>query len=180
MKLFAFFVMFFLFLNCFTISQTLIRDSCKKAAESSDTPNFYDFCVQSLENDPQCKNATSLDELAIAATKIAESVQINVKGIIEKILTDKKASPGIDLLLRECIDLYATVTDCLEGALTNFKSHAYSDANMKLSGALFFTEECEKRFKESQNKSPVTKENNDLYQTIYIPFLFETILNKKL
>ncbi|KAL0728224.1 hypothetical protein Bca4012_024317 [Brassica carinata] len=180
MKLFAFFVMFFLYLNCFAISQTLIRDSCKKGAESSDLPNFYDFCVQSLENDPQCKNATNLDELAIAATKIAASVNTNVKGIVEKIRTDKNASHGIDLLLRDCIDYYDANSDNLDDAVTDFKSHAYHDARVMLSGALSLTEQCEEGFKDSQKKSPVTKENNDLYQKMYILLQFGTMLDKKL
>ncbi|CAF2041767.1 unnamed protein product [Brassica napus] len=76
MKFAVFFVMFFLFLICFTTAQTLIQDSCKKAAAKD--PLFkYDFCVKSLETDPHSKAATNLKGLLIASTKNAESNTIN-------------------------------------------------------------------------------------------------------
>ncbi|KAG5383497.1 hypothetical protein IGI04_034967 [Brassica rapa subsp. trilocularis] len=71
MKFAVFFVMFFLFLICFTTAQTLIQDSCKKAAAKD--PLFkYDFCVKSLETDPHSKAATNLKGLLIASTKNAD------------------------------------------------------------------------------------------------------------
>lgn len=112
MKFPVFFVMFFLFLICFTTAQTLIQDSRKKAAAKD--PLFkYDFCVQSLETDPHSKAATNLKGLLIASTKNAESNTIKVKKIVVKILMDKKASHGIELPLRDCIKLYTDGKDYL-------------------------------------------------------------------
>ncbi|WZZ87445.1 hypothetical protein YC2023_116024 [Brassica napus] len=77
MKFPVFFVMFFLFLICFTTAQTLIQDSRKKAAAKD--PLFkYDFCVQSLETDPHSKAATNLKGLLIASTKNAEFNTIKI------------------------------------------------------------------------------------------------------
>ncbi|CAA7030884.1 unnamed protein product [Microthlaspi erraticum] len=103
MKTFDLFVTFLLFLNGFTTAQTLIRDSCKKAA-ATDPELKLGFCVQSLEGDPQSKTATSLEGLVIASAKNAASKMINVKGIVENILKDKRASLGIEMLsvLRCC------------------------------------------------------------------------------
>ena len=87
--------MFFLLLNCFAAAQTLIRDSCKTTAAKD--PNLkYDFCVQSLEQDPQSKTATSLSGLVLASTNNAESKTTNVNGIVETILKNKSYPPGTE------------------------------------------------------------------------------------
>ncbi|KAG2276580.1 hypothetical protein Bca52824_059135 [Brassica carinata] len=129
MKFPVFFVMFFLFLICFTTAQTLIQDSRKKAAAKD--PLFkYDFCVQSLETDPHSKAATNLKGLLIASTKNAEFNTIKVKKIVVKILMDKKASH----------------------ALKNVKSSNYRNASVHLSAALDAPTTCETGFKETIHK----------------------------
>ncbi|CAH2035579.1 unnamed protein product, partial [Thlaspi arvense] len=84
--------MFFLLLNCFANSQTLIRDSCKKAA-AKDQNMKYDFCVKSLESNPHSKSATCIKGLVIASTKNAAFNTINVERIAKTILVEKKTSP---------------------------------------------------------------------------------------
>ncbi|RID45220.1 hypothetical protein BRARA_I01963 [Brassica rapa] len=169
MKFAVFFVMFFLFLICFTTAQTLIQDSCKKAAAKD--PLFkYDFCVKSLETDPHSKAATNLKGLLIASTKNTESNTINI-------LMDKKASHGIEIPLRDCIKLYTDGKDYLNQALKNVKSSDYRSASVHLSAALDAPTTCETGFKETiHKKSPVAKENKALFQKILIPLAFSNMI----
>ncbi|KAG2283117.1 hypothetical protein Bca4012_051793 [Brassica carinata] len=171
MKFFVSVVMFFVLLKCFTAAQTLIQDSCKTAAAKD--PNLkYDLCVQSFEQDPQSKIATSLSGLVLASTNNAASKTINVKGIVETILKSKKYAPGTESALRTCVELYDDANDSLKEALTNIKSGDYRSANVHLSAALDEPGTCEDGFKEKHVKSPVTNENNVLFQKILIPLAF--------
>ncbi|CAN6821724.1 unnamed protein product [Brassica oleracea var. botrytis] len=145
--------MFFLLLNCFATAQTLIRNSCKTAAAKD--PNLkYDFCVQSLEQDPQSKTATSLSGLVLASTNNAESKTTNVNGIVETILKNKSYPP----------------------ALMSVKSGDYRSANVHLSAALDAPSTCEDGFKEKHTTFPVTNENNVLFQKIVILLAFTNML----
>ncbi|KAJ0242640.1 Plant invertase/pectin methylesterase inhibitor superfamily protein [Hirschfeldia incana] len=175
MKLFASVVMLFLLLNCFATAQILIRDSCKTAAAKD--PNLkYDFCVQSLEQDPQSKTATSLAGLVLASTNNAASKAANVKGIVETILKSKKYQPGTENALRTCVEVYDDANDSLNEASLNVKSGDYRSANVDLSAALDEPGTCEDGFKEKHAISPVTNENNVLYQKILIPLAFTNML----
>ncbi|KAH0939423.1 hypothetical protein BRARA_B02962 [Brassica rapa] len=175
MKFFVSVVMFFLLLNCFAAAQTLIRDSCKTAAAKDPNLN-YDFCVQSLEQDPQSKTATSLSGLVLASTNNAASKTINVKGIVETILKSKKYAPSTEPALRTCVKLYDDAYGSLKEALMNVKSSDYKSANIHLSAALDEPGICEDGFKEKHAKSPVTNENNVLFQKILIPLAFTNML----
>ncbi|KAF8117168.1 hypothetical protein N665_0012s0172 [Sinapis alba] len=175
MKFYVSVVMFFLLLNCFATAQTLIRDSCKTAAAKD--PNLkYDFCVQSLEQDPQSKTATSLAGLVLASTNNAATKATNVKGIVEAILKSKKFTPATEDALRTCVELYDDAKDSLNEALMNVKSGDYRSANVHLSAALDEPSTCEDGFKQKHAISPVTNENNVLFQKILIPLAFTNML----
>ncbi|CAF2142591.1 hypothetical protein BRARA_B02965 [Brassica rapa] len=174
MKFFVSVALFFLFLNCFATAQTLIQDSCKTAAK--DPTLNYDFCVQSLEQDPQSKTATTLKGLVLASTTNAESKTTNVKGIVETILKNKTYPPGSESALSTCVELYDDANNSLNEALMNVKSGDYKSANIDLSAALDAPGTCEDGFKETHEKSPVTNENNDLFQKIVIPLVFTNML----
>ncbi|KAL0719311.1 hypothetical protein Bca4012_068635 [Brassica carinata] len=175
MKFFVSVVMLFLLLNCFATAQTLIRDSCKTAAARG--PNLkYDFCVQSLEQDPQSKTATTLVGLVLASTNNAASKTTNVKGIVETILKNKKYQPGTENALRTCVEVYDDAKDSLNEVLMNVKSGDYRSAAVHLSAALDEPGTCEDGFKERHAISPVTNENNVLFQKILIPLAFTNML----
>ncbi|CAA7017609.1 unnamed protein product [Microthlaspi erraticum] len=176
MKFFGSFVMFLLFLNGFATAQTLIQDSCKKIA-AKDPQIKYNFCVQSLTSDPQSKAATTVEGLLLASTKNAASKMINVKGIVVNILKNKQASKGIEGPLKDCVELYTDAIGSLNDALASAKSGDYSSANVNLSAALDAPNTCETGFKEGKHlKSPVTNENNILFQKIVIPLAFSNIV----
>ncbi|XP_018467505.2 pectinesterase inhibitor 12-like [Raphanus sativus] len=171
MKFIFSFVLFFLFLNCLATAQTLIQNCCKKS--STNSPDFnYDICVQYLEKDPQCKNATNLKELVIALTKNAASKSANLKKIAEEILKDKKLKRGIESNLRDCVEFYDDANDSLNNTLTLVNLGKYMDAATALSTALDGMTSCEDGFKESDTKSPISKEDNVLRQLISIDLSF--------
>ncbi|KAF3506224.1 hypothetical protein F2Q69_00004942 [Brassica cretica] len=175
MKFFVLVVMFFLLLNCFATAQTLIRNSCRTAAAKD--PNLkYDFCVQTLEQDPQSKTATSLSGLVLASTNNAEAKTTNVKGIVETILKNKSYPPDTEPALRTCVKLYDDANGSLNEALMSVKSGDYRSANVHLSAARDAPSTCKDGFKEKHTTSPVTNENNVLFQKIVIPLAFTNML----
>ncbi|KAH0892539.1 hypothetical protein HID58_054968 [Brassica napus] len=119
-------------------------------------PNLkYDICVQSLEQDPQSKTATR---------------------IVETILKNKSYPPGTEPALRTCVKLYDDANGSLNEALMSVKSGDYRSANVHLSAALDAPSTCKDGFKEKHTTSPVTNENNVLFQKIVIPLAFTNML----
>ncbi|XP_010481520.1 PREDICTED: putative invertase inhibitor [Camelina sativa] len=168
MKFLVSLVMFSLLLNGFTFAQTLIQDSCKKAAVK--VPDLdYNFCVDSLTQDPQSKTATTLEGLILSSTKNAEAKAMNVKGIVEQILKGKKYE-SIEAELRDCVEFYDDANDSLNTALASVRSQDYITANENFSIALDVPGNCEEEIKErNKQHSPVSDENNILLQKISIP-----------
>lgn len=169
--------MFFLILNAFATAQSLIQDSCKKAAAKNSNIN-YNFCVKSLEENPQSKTARTLDGLVIPSTKSALSKTTSMKGIVDKILKDNKYEKYSEKPLRDCLELYSDAKNSLTEALSIVKSRDYKTANVVLSAAMGAPPSCEIGFKEGKKtlKSPFTKDNDVLFQMILIPLAFTDML----
>ncbi|CAA0408112.1 putative pectinesterase inhibitor domain-containing protein [Arabidopsis thaliana] len=92
MKLLFYLVVFFLLLNGFTanrVANSLIRDSCKKASKMSE-PHYYKFCIASISENSESQKVRNIDELIGVGVKNAISNMTNVKGIVERILKDRK------------------------------------------------------------------------------------------
>ncbi|ESQ39842.1 hypothetical protein EUTSA_v10001100mg [Eutrema salsugineum] len=177
MKFLLYLVTFFLLLNVFATAQSLIRDSCKKAAAKS--PNVkLDFCVKSLEGNPQSKTAKTLVELVIASTKNAATKTTSLKAMVNKILKEKKYAKDSEMPLRDCLELYTDASASLNEALTSVKSRDYKTATVAMSAAMDAPSTCETGFKERKTpqKSPFAKENDVLSQTILIPLAFTNML----
>ncbi|XP_010481390.1 PREDICTED: putative invertase inhibitor [Camelina sativa] len=169
-------VMYSLLLNDFTSAQTLIQDSCKKAA-AINLQLKYDFCVNSLTQDPESKTATTLEGLVFASTKNAAAKIMDVKRFVEQILKAKKYGPGMEAALSTCVELYDEANGSLNTAFSSVQSHDYNTANVYISAALDAPDNCEDGFKEGKlEKSPVTNKNNILLQTILIPLAFTNML----
>ncbi|KAH0939419.1 hypothetical protein HID58_006880 [Brassica napus] len=92
------------------------------------------------------------------------------------ILKNKTYPPGSESALSTCVELYDDANNSLNEALMNVKSGDYKSANIDLSAALDAPGTCEDGFKETHEKSPVTNENNDLFQKIVIPLVFTNML----
>ncbi|XP_010414344.1 PREDICTED: putative invertase inhibitor [Camelina sativa] len=175
MKFLVSLVMFSLLLNGFAFAQTLLQDSCKKATVI-EPGLIYNFCVDSLTQDPQSKTATTLEGLILPSTKNAEAKAMNVKEIVEHILKGKKYE-SIEAELRDCVEFYDDANDSLNTALASVRSHDYKTANENFSIALDVPGNCEDGIKErNKQHSPVSNENNDLFQKILIPLVFNYML----
>ncbi|VVB08205.1 unnamed protein product [Arabis nemorensis] len=177
MQFLIYLVMFFLLLNGFATAQSLIQDSCKKAANLSRNFN-YDFCVKSLEGNPQCKTAESLDGLVLPSTNMAVLKITSLKGIAEKIIKEKRYEKDSEKPFRDCLELYSDAQNSLKEALMIVKSHDYKSANVVISAAMGAPTSCETGFKEKKRyqKSPFTKDNDVLFQMILIPLAFTNML----
>ncbi|CAA7054407.1 unnamed protein product [Microthlaspi erraticum] len=61
---------------------------------------------------------------------------------------DRKASYGIEILLRGCIELYDTAGDSTDEAMTNVKSGDYDSVKVNLNAALDARSDCQDGFME--------------------------------
>ncbi|KAL1213950.1 Pectinesterase inhibitor 12 [Cardamine amara subsp. amara] len=175
MKFFILFVISSLLLNSFATAQTLIQDSCKKAAASD--PNLkYDFCVQSLEQDPQSKSAKNLVDLLIASTKTAAAKNTNVVGTAQQILKTGKLDKPTEESLRDCVQLFNDAIDDYNKTLGDVTSRDYSSANVHLSAALDASSTCDDGFKEIKKQNPISNESYVLYHKILIPLAFTNMV----
>ncbi|EOA14556.1 hypothetical protein CARUB_v10027794mg [Capsella rubella] len=177
MRFLLYLVMFFLLLNAFATEPSLIQDSCKKALDKNSDIN-YDFCVNSLEENPRSKTARSLDGLVMPSTKNALSKTTSMKETVQKILKENKYEKYSEKPLRDCLELYSDAKRSLTEALKFAKSRDYKTANVDISAAMGVPTSCEIGFKESKKpmKSPFTKDNDVLYQMILIPLAFTNML----
>ncbi|CAE6214953.1 unnamed protein product [Arabidopsis arenosa] len=175
MKFLLYLVTFFVLLNGFATAQTLIRNSCKKAAATN--PKFkYNLCVTSLETNPQSKAAKDLAGLVMASTKNAVTKATSLKGTVDKILKGKKFNKMSEMPLRDCLQLYTDAIGSLNEASAGVKSRNYPTVKTVLSAAMDAPSTCETGFKERKAPSPVTKQNDNLYQMILIPLAFTNML----
>ncbi|CAN8267238.1 unnamed protein product [Cochlearia groenlandica] len=177
MKFLVYFATFFLLINVFATAQSLIRDSCQKAAAKD--PKFkIAFCVKSLEENPQSKTAKTLEALVMASAKTAATKTTALKAAIEKILKEKKYAKEAEMPLQDCLQLYTDAVDSLNEASASVKSRNYRTATAAMSAAMDAPSTCETGFKERRTpqKSPVAKESEVLFQTILIPLAFTNML----
>ncbi|KAG7605193.1 putative pectinesterase inhibitor domain-containing protein [Arabidopsis thaliana] len=178
MKFSLYLVMSFLLLNCFATAQSLIRDSCKKAT-TKDPKLKYDFCVKSLEENPQSKTAKSLEGLVFVSTKNVVSKTTSLKGMVDKILKEDKYE--VERPLLDCLELYTEAIDSLNQSLDTVKSRDYKTATMLMSAAMDAPGSCETKFTKRKKavKSPFTKENDVLFHMVLIPIALTSMLDMK-
>lgn len=161
MKFFIYLVGFFVLLNGITANKaadSVIQDSCKK------TKILYDFCIESIKENPESQKVKNIDDVIVVALKNAMSNMTHVKGTVEKILKDRKyKSNAIVKPLRNCIKYYSEGTDLLAKVLENAKLRAYNKVLRSITDAVDVPLRCEYGF-EGENKleSPVKKENRVL------------------
>ncbi|CAH8328531.1 unnamed protein product [Eruca vesicaria subsp. sativa] len=177
MKIVLCLVMFFLFINGFATAQNLIQDSCKKAAASNPKIKL-DFCVKTLEGNPQSKTAKSLVDLVMASTKDVATKTTSLEATADKILKEKKFAKDSEMPLRDCLELYTDATASLNEAMASVKSRNYKTAKVGMSAAMDAPSTCETGFKERKTpqKSPFTKDNDVLSQTLSVTLALTTML----
>ncbi|KAF8117167.1 hypothetical protein N665_0012s0171 [Sinapis alba] len=181
MKFFIYLVGFFVLLNGITadkVADSIIQDSCKS------TSIIYNFCVASIKENPESQKVKNIDDLIIVALKNAMSNMTNVKGIVEKILKDRKyKSKEIVKQLRICISDYSKGSDLLAKVLENAKLRNYNKVLNTITDAVDVPLHCESGFKgKNELKSPVKEENRVLVIMTHIceSFIYSTVRPKKL
>ncbi|XP_018438388.1 pectinesterase inhibitor 12-like [Raphanus sativus] len=172
MKFFIYLVGFFVLLNGITadkVADSVIQDSCKKIT------SLYDFCVASIKENPESQKVKNIDDLIIVALKNAMSNMTHVKGIVDKILKDRKyKSKAIIKPLRNCIKYYSEGTDLLAKVLENAKLRNYNKVLGSITDAVDVPLHCEYGFEgKNELKSPVKKENRVL---TYLTGICESII----
>ncbi|KAL1214569.1 Pectinesterase inhibitor 12 [Cardamine amara subsp. amara] len=176
MKFFASFIVFLLFLNGFATAQTLIQDFCKKASAKNPKLKF-DFCINSLQQDPPSKAATNLKDLLVPSINTAAGQTSTVIGIIDQIIKEAKYGENILTTLRGCRYMFnkGVLVD-ISYALVAIKSGDYKEAHRFLDYGLTFPSGCDYEFEKIKQHSPITNDTNVLYQKILIPLSVSEML----
>ncbi|KAM0935209.1 putative pectinesterase inhibitor domain-containing protein [Dioscorea sansibarensis] len=136
-----------------------IESTCKAVAKSS--PNVdYDFCLSSLEADPQSHSADTKG-LAIISTKLSSANATSTKAKISALLLHAK-DQDTKSILKTCADVYSGLMDDLKSSMDALESSRYADAVSYLSAALTEPGTCEDSFSEKGVMSLVAKEDKDV------------------
>ncbi|KAL3738832.1 hypothetical protein ACJRO7_020237 [Eucalyptus globulus] len=138
----------------------IVRDTCKKIA--SDRPNFkFDFCVKSLEADPE-GHKVDVEGLGLIGLKL---LQANITGTTEYIkqLLKKKWEQRLLKALSLCLEYYALVEG--EDYTPLYKAKRYHEVNIRVSGVLTNEDSCDTQESRKGGMVPLlTKHNDDISQ----------------
>ncbi|XVF22918.1 hypothetical protein REPUB_Repub12eG0212300 [Reevesia pubescens] len=150
--------------HCITANDNLIRQTCKKCAQSD--PNLsYNFCVTSLLTAPKSHCADDLRELGMISIKLLRRSITNSRSYMKELLKNKKMDPFVRSCLHDCFDLYSDAIPTTKEAIDDYKAKRYDDANIDVSSVMDASTTCEDGFKEKEGTvSPLTKTNSDTFQ----------------
>ncbi|KAK1326756.1 hypothetical protein QJS10_CPA01g02864 [Acorus calamus] len=150
-----------LLLLLYQSSANLIRDTCKTGARAD--PNIkYDFCVRSLESDPRSHNAHDLHGLCEASIDLTIRNATRARARAQELM--KKARESVArACLSDCMDLYADAVSKLRDSEKAIRSKRYGDANVWISSAMDAPTTCEDGFREESLRSPLSRENSDVF-----------------
>ncbi|MCL7052122.1 hypothetical protein MKW94_003691 [Papaver nudicaule] len=132
----------------------LISTACKKAVANYQGEVKYEFCVASLEMNPKSKTYDSYG-LGVVSYKHTLKKGNSIKSHVDKLLKDGNQSPYVMEHLAGCSRDYANVSEVI------YEKRNY----IALSGVT----SCQERF-DSVFTSPLTKEENELRQLVFISF----------
>ncbi|KAL9234562.1 hypothetical protein vseg_009420 [Gypsophila vaccaria] len=159
-----------LFAMTFTLANgvSLVPETCKNITTVAEWVD-YDFCVKTLESDPQSSTA-NLDELAAIAFNVVVSRTQSIANKVAELLKDPKFDVFQINALKDCQELYDP--EEVKVGLKSFKNKDFGDANRVLSSAITCAETCEEGFQEREKFSPLTKDNSDYELLTSVPFGF--------
>ncbi|XP_028789110.1 putative invertase inhibitor [Neltuma alba] len=165
MKLAFDLILLLLILFVFQVSSSgsdLIPESCRNA--SKDDPNInYGFCVSSLEAISQ-NPPSRLEELVDMSVQITKSNATNIVSTISSLLKDPKFSDYAKKCLQDCSELYSDSVLDLDDAIGAFKSKDFNSASTKISAEMSSSSTCEDQFKDGNETSPLTEDNNTYFE----------------
>ncbi|RWW33764.1 hypothetical protein BHE74_00022848 [Ensete ventricosum] len=146
--------------------RSIVSETCKHSANGDPNVN-YTFCVEALQSVPKSKHA-DLRGLAIISARLAKADAKHAKSRVKTLLKAKKMSGYRKSCLQTCRELYSDAMASLGDSVKLIKAGRYGDANVYISNAVDAPGECEDSYKEGRIKSPLVKENYDLFQLAVI------------
>ncbi|KAJ6851664.1 putative invertase inhibitor [Iris pallida] len=159
------FILFFLSTTLFSSSAAVasVEETCKGI--TSVRPDVgYDFCVSSLESDPDSVSADP-DGLAVVAIRLSIANATAVAAKIESLMRggeEDQSDPSLRECLGVCAEVYSDAVDHLNQALASIRARSYGDAVTFLSAALDAADNCEDAFGDlGWGTSPVAAEDRD-------------------
>ncbi|MCL7040321.1 hypothetical protein MKW94_015005 [Papaver nudicaule] len=143
-------LIFFLVLNFFmgvTVKGDIISTQCKNVSTHDFQVN-YDFCVSSLEGNPQSKTS-DIFGLAVISMELCLNNATNIPTYIDSILKDGKAEQGARVCLGNCIEFYSMAIREVQQAIKDFSGKDYAAALFSLGAAMDSSETCKDGFTEA-------------------------------
>ncbi|KAJ4901441.1 Plant invertase/pectin methylesterase inhibitor superfamily protein [Raphanus sativus] len=157
------------------VADSLIQKSCKNISVSiivETIPHFEKDCIASFKENPESQKARNVDDLIMLGANNALSYLMNVKGIVEKIIKEKKYKSSLSKKsLEDCLQLYSKSAHMLTSGLKYLKKRNFEKAQYEIIDADEAPIFCELKFNgDNKQISPVKKENNLLLTMIYVPY----------
>ncbi|PIA61577.1 hypothetical protein AQUCO_00300830v1 [Aquilegia coerulea] len=154
------------FISCDTLT-----DTCKKLSDSDPKNLSTEFCVTTLQVNPDSMTA-DLHGLGVISLNLAIANATYVKSQFQKVLDEQK-KPGGNIELSKscevCVEAYSLGLSSLNDAVSSFESKLYYDSNIAMSAVYDSPGTCEDTFKELKLTSPLAKENSNFLQLCAIP-----------
>ncbi|XP_022757851.1 putative invertase inhibitor [Durio zibethinus] len=157
------------------LSVDIINKTCKTCSDKSTVFN-YTFCSASLQEIP-VSHMTNLQGLAIVAMELALQNATNTLSIIKGLLNNKTLGPFSSACLRDCSLLYSdgvvTLVDTIGALLTG----QYGNAGAWVSAVMEGTTTCEEGFQDMEEVSPLTKQNDSIFQLCDVALCIMNLLD---
>lgn len=152
----------------------IILKTCKRCSDSSPNVN-YSLCVASLKSVPR-SHRSDLRGLGLISVKLAAASAKHARSKVKKLLKAKPRSHYTKSCLKACLELYKDAISMLKASAGAIKSGHYDDANIWISSAVDAPGSCEDGFGEGGVKSPMVKEDKDLFQLAVIALAMTALL----
>ncbi|KAL5729567.1 hypothetical protein ACHQM5_002499 [Ranunculus cassubicifolius] len=144
----------------------IVTDTCKKIADE-EVP--YDFCVATLQADPDSRTA-DLYELNLIAMRLGKANITSIESYIQTLSKDKKWDNLMQECFKTCMEMFDDGKTNLDDAMNEFNSKSYRATFDSLTAALQAPSSCEETFTEFEGLvSPLTKMNGDCNTLFVIP-----------
>ncbi|XP_073118286.1 pectinesterase inhibitor 28-like [Elaeis guineensis] len=121
-----------------TDAPTLIQKTCN-------TTTYYNFCVSSLQSDPESPKA-DVRGLSTIAIHLAISNATNTSSFTAA-LSHSAADPSLRAVLRECAAKYSNAGEALEWSLDALSTESYDYAFVHVSAAAEYPNVCRVLFR---------------------------------
>ncbi|KAF8023902.1 hypothetical protein BT93_F1177 [Corymbia citriodora subsp. variegata] len=159
-SLYALFLILFLIFQHVQSANNIVHDTCKKI-KAGDTDLNFDYCVKSLESNPESHKA-DLKGLGLIGLELLQGNLTSIVEYIEELLK-QKWEPRLRDALSLCLDVYSTNEG--QDQIPAYKAKLYDDVGSWASSVMTDEDTCDTQ--ESQNEGmvpPLTKRNNEIVQ----------------